>query len=186
MVSSFHLWSRKEQGFLQARQSSREMKRAAWQHKGQDCEVQSNLTHMECFRRGQKGDLLKDKIKLEKGERRGKGRMVPVKSRILGDSEYLQNQRHCTKQTRETEQQREERSVTKIFMWATHTVHFWFFWCTKYAVMSTSERHWCSTVTQSSVESYIFLKHRRNCRWDGIIPLSAAQFSSCVCLFLID
>lgn len=62
------------------------MKRAAWQHKGQDCEVQSNLTHMECFRRGQKGDLLKDKIKLEKGERRGKGRMVPVKSRILGDS----------------------------------------------------------------------------------------------------
>lgn len=124
MVCSFHLWSRKEQGFLQARQSSREMKRAAWQHKGQDCEVQSNLTHMECFRRGQKGDLLKDKIKLEKGERRSKGRMVPVKSGILGDSEYLQNQRHRAKQTRETEQQREERSVTKIFMWATHNSAF--------------------------------------------------------------
>lgn len=65
------LWGQKELGFLQAKQSSRELKKAVWQYKGQDGVVQSNLRHMECCHWGQKGDLLKDKIKLKKGERRG-------------------------------------------------------------------------------------------------------------------
>lgn len=82
-----HLWSGKEQGFLRAKQSSREMKVAAWRCRGRDCEAQSNWRHMECFHWGQKGDLLKDKIKLKKGERRGA--MRPGKWGIIGGWGYL-------------------------------------------------------------------------------------------------
>lgn len=52
--------------------------------RGQDCGVQSNLRHMECFHGGQKGDLLKDTIKLKNAERRrGEERCCPVSGGLL-------------------------------------------------------------------------------------------------------
>ena len=44
-----HLCSWKEQGFLGAKRSSREMKEAVKRCRGQDWGVQSNSRHMECF-----------------------------------------------------------------------------------------------------------------------------------------
>lgn len=100
------LWSQKEQGFLQARQSSRELKKAVWRYKGQDGVAQSNLRHMEFSHWGQKGDLLKDEIKLKEGERRGE--VPPVEWGIMRDRGYLQSQRQDKQQAAEIEQQIEK------------------------------------------------------------------------------
>lgn len=115
--------SQKEQGLLQATQSSAGMKKAVWQHKGQDCVVQSNLRHMECPHWGQKGDLLKDKIKLKKGESTGKA--PPIEWGINRDWGNLQSQR----QDKQPELNNRWKTVIEILMCAPHTVHFWYFWC---------------------------------------------------------
>lgn len=72
------LWD-KEQGFLQAPE-----KRTCLCWGAEVRIVQSNLRHMECFHGGQKGDLLKDTIKLKNAERRREEeRCYPVSGGLL-------------------------------------------------------------------------------------------------------
>lgn len=91
--------------------------------RGRDCGVQSNLRHMEGFHWGQKGDLLRDKIKLKKGERR-----VEERSRLLNggllEAGSIYRAKDNANSKPQTPSGREKKEMwQKMFMPATHSIH---------------------------------------------------------------